>query len=367
VTDVETRSGEDEAAVAVPGGLVPGLRAARRARLTLRPPSYRRHSYLTVGAVMAAVALLGPGWAAGSRSDQFLLNLWLAYSIAAVGAYWVFGLAGRFGFCQTFMMALGGFTSAWMTRESGGGQEPVVGLLAAVLVTGAVALLVGIATRRTRDFYFAIATLALTRVGFNVFQRWEGFSGKNGTTVGIEPLRFGGREYLQEVDVFWVLAAVLTAVLLLAVLIERSPLRRESVAGRANPLVAATIGLPSERNQIVLFALGSSLGGLSGALIAHWNGVVGIESFGIDLSIGILLILLLGGLGSMWGPLLGTAFYVAVPRLLDDAERYSQIVYGLLLLVVVIAFPDGIVGGVRRALSRAEAQLARWRQAGDGR
>jgi branched-chain amino acid transport system permease protein len=314
----------------------------------LRPPVYRQHHYLTVLAVMAAVAILAPQWAAGSRADQYLVNLWLAYSIAAIGAYWIYGLAGRFFFCQTFMMVLGGFTSAWVTRDDGAGQSPLVGLVAAVAVTAAIAAVVAFAIRRSHAFYFAIATLALAQVGTSVFRRWEGFAGRNGTTIGIEPIEIAGREFLDESEIFWLLAGLLTAGLLLAVLIERSPLRRDALAGRANPLVARTIGLPLDRNQVVLFSLGSAMGGLSGGLIAHWNGVIGIESFGIDLAIGFFLMLLLGGITSPWGPVLGAAFYVAVPHWLAGAERYSEVVYGVMLLVVVIALPEGLVGGVRR-------------------
>ena len=325
---------------------------------SLRPPVYRQHHYVTVVAVMAAVAVLAPRWAAGSRADQYLVNLWLAYSIAAIGAYWIYGLAGRFFFCQTFMMVLGGFTTAWVTRDDGGGQSPLVGLVAAVAVTAAIAALVAVAIRRSHDFYFAIATLALAQVGTSVFRRWEGFAGRNGTTVGIAPIEIAGHRFLDESEIFWLLGGLLTAVLLLAVLIERSPLRRDALAGRANPLVARTIGLPLERNQVVLFSLGSAMGGLSGGLIAHWNGVIGIDSFGIDLAIGFFLMLLLGGITSPWGPVLGAAFYVAVPHWLAGAERYSEVVYGVMLLVVVIALPEGLVGAVRRASAYVRSRAA---------
>jgi branched-chain amino acid transport system permease protein len=326
----------------------------------IQPPIYGQHHYLVMGLFLAAVALIAPA-VFTSRSDQFLVNLWLVYCITGIGFYWVFGLAGKFAFCQTFMMALGGFTSAWLTRLDGPDQPFIVGVIGAVAVTSLVAFLLGTSVRRAQHFYFAIATLALESIGHTVFREWTAFTGPNGTSVGVRPASLAGREFLQEDEVFWLFLGILALVLLLATLIERSPLRREAVAARDNYLVANVTGVRAERHQLVLLVLGSALGGLSGALIAHWNGVIGIDSFGIDLAIGIFLMLLLGGMGSMWGPVLGAAFYVAVPDLLSDIERYSAMVYGLVLLVVVIAVPEGLVGAVRRSGRALAGRLGRLR------
>lgn len=355
------------AAATTPGpGTAPGrpmdlVTSLLRRGGTIQPPVYGQHHYLVMGAFLVAVALIAPQIAT-SRSDQFLVNLWLVYCITGIGFYWVFGLAGKFAFCQTFMMALGGFTSAWLTRTDGPDQPFIVGVAGAVAITCLVALLLGTSVRRAQHFYFAIATLALESIGHTVFKEWTDFTGPNGTTVGVRPASLAGREFLQENEVFWLFLGALGLVLLLATLIERSPLRREAMAARDNFLVANVAGVRAERHQLVLLVLGSGLGGLSGALIAHWNGVIGIDSFGIDLAIGIFLMLLLGGMGSMWGPVLGAAFYVAVPDLLSDIERYSSVVYGGVLLVVVIAVPEGLVGAVRRAGHALADRLGRLRR-----
>ena len=319
----------------------------RRSTSSDRPPVYGQHHYLVAGIFLVLVALIAPE-VATSRSDQFLVNLWLVYCITGIGFYWVFGLAGKFAFCQTFMMALGGFTSAWLTRADGPDQPFIVGALGAIAATCLVAFLLGTSVRRAQHFYFAIATLALESIGHTVFKEWTAFTGPNGTTVGVRPASLAGREFLLEDEVFWLFLGALAVVLVLACMIERSPLRREAVASRDNLLVANVAGVRASRHQLVLLVLGSGMGGLSGSLIAHWNGVIGIDSFGIDLAIGIFLMLLLGGSGSMWGPVLGAAFYVAVPDLLSGIERYSAMVYGLVLLVVVIAMPEGLVGAFRK-------------------
>lgn len=328
---------------------------SRRATIPV-PPPYQRHQYLVLALFVAACALLLP-IVFGEMASQHRVNLWLAYSVSAVGFYWIFGLAGRFAFCQTFMMALGGFTSAWVTRSLGD-QWFLLGLASAMAACAVVAVLVGLATARSRDFYFAVATLAVTEVGLVVLRQTTSFSGPNGTTVGVSIPQVGSSQILSEADTFWFFLALFALVFLIATFIERSPLARDANAVRLNPVVAATAGVPVVRVPLVLFALGSAVGGLSGAMIAHWTGTVSTESFGIPLAIGIFTMLILGGVGSAWGPVLGAAIYVAVPVGLRSLERWQLVVYGVILLVAIIAMPQGIVGTLQAAVAGVRGRRA---------
>jgi branched-chain amino acid transport system permease protein len=280
-----------------------------------------------------------------SRSVMYLVNLWLVYSVAVVGFYWVFGLAGRFAFCQTFSMALGAYLSAWATRE---GLSPWVGLVVALVGTTLILGLVGMAIARADALYFAVGTIAVLELGLVVFRRWTAFTGRDGTVVGIAPHSFLGTELIDDREVFWLLLGILGAVLLLAVFIDRSPLRRKAIAARDIPMVARTLGVRVARLQLMFFVLGSCTAALSGWMLGHWSGVVGIDTFGVEVAIGIFLMLVLGGMHSYWGPVVGAAFYVAVPQVLEDFEEYQSLIYAGLLLVVVILLPSGLTGVVAR-------------------
>lgn len=321
----------------------------RRGAAPVRPLVYREHHYLSIAAFVFAVAVLAPRIFT-SRADLYLVNLWLVYSVAVIGFYWMFSLGSRFAFCQTFMMALGGYTSAWVTRQAGG-LPFALGAIAGIAAAALLALLVGLAVRKTQHFYFAIATMAVSEVGLQVFVRTTSFTGPNGTVSGITPPSLFGLDFTKSRQVFWLFLGALGVVLLLAAFVERSPARREGLAIGQNLIVALSSGVPTGRVQLWFFVAGSALGGVAGVLIAHGSGVIGTESFGVDLMIGFFLMLLLGGTQSMWGPVLGAAFYVALPHWLSGIERYSTVVYGLLLLVVVIALPTGLVGGVQRLSS----------------
>jgi branched-chain amino acid transport system permease protein len=217
-----------------------------------------------------------------------------------------------------------------------------------MVVSAALAGVIGLLTARAQDFYFAIATLAATEIGTVVFQKGGGPLGPDGTVTGISIPQIGHTQILSNRGTFWLFLIILGLLLFVGALIERSPMRRLAIAARENGPVASTLGVPVMRLQLELFMLGSAAGGLSGALIGHWNGVTEASSFGIELSIGIFLMLLLGGLRSMWGAIVGAAFYVGIPQVLHGLDKYESIVYGGLLLLVVILVPQGLVDAAAR-------------------
>lgn len=103
------------------------------------------------------------------------------------------------------------------------------------------------------------------------------------------------------------------------------------------------------------------LGVLAGALMGPWTGTISTSTFGIDLVIGLFLMLLLGGIGSMWGPVVGAAVYVALPEVVSGLEEHSTIAYGVLLLITIMVLLDGVVGGLGRLRYRIEGRFRRGR------
>ena len=294
----------------------------------------------------------GLSFAVSSRSAVNLLDLWLAYSIAALGFYWAFALGGRFAFCQTFMMAVGGYSLAWLSRH---GIPFGLAVLGATALTAAVAAVVGLLLWRTEHLYFALGTLAVTEIGLLVFSRTSSFTGTNGNVTSIDYPEIFGMTLRTDGQMFYLLAAALLLLLLLAVLIERSPLIRQLHAVRVIPVVARSTGVPVGGLRMTMFIAGSAVGGLSGALITGWQGFIGVDSFGLDLGIGLFLMVILGGVSSHWGVMLGAAFYVAVPELLSGVQQYMTIIYGALLLLIVLLFPEGLIG-IWHRLSAARAR-----------
>jgi ABC-type branched-subunit amino acid transport system ATPase component/ABC-type branched-subunit amino acid transport system permease subunit len=353
-----------------------------------RPPAMRGMPYLTLAVFLVAVALLRQYGDVG-LGDSDLINTWLFYSVIVVGFYFVFGVAGQFAFSQAAFAAVGGYSSAWATREAPFGTDTFwIGLVFGVLVACVIATVFALLMRRASEFYLAIATLGLSEILLEVIRRWTDFSGALGgdTTAGIRPITIFGFEITagNGYRIFWVWLAALALVMLLAVFVARSPLQREVIAGRDQHLVAANLGVPVLMRRVTMFVLGSAIAAAAGAVFVHTKGFANADSFDINLGLGIFVMLILGGLDSRWGPVVGAAFYVFVPQWLQGgvlgvsgptltihvfgqdhrAGDFRDIFFGVLLVVTMIVFPEGLVGVGRlvRAVTfgRLRSQRRTW-------
>src|SRR5919108_2378341 len=340
-----------------------------------RPPAFRGHPYAVILLVLAGLYLVRL-WRTEGLAEENLFNTWLFMTCIVVGFWFVFGVAGQFAFSQAAFAGLGAYTAAWMT---GNGHSFELAALVAVLVCTAVALAFALLVRRAEHLYFAIATLGLSEVLLLIFRSWQGFTG-GGEVTNIEPISLFGWEVSgpdRDQRAFWLLLVLLGLLLALATALERSPVVREAVAVRDRPLVASSLGLPGVKIRAAALGLGSAIAGLTGAVLVHWRGSTTTEQFGVDLGLAVFLMLILGGMLSKYGPLLGAWFYVYVEHSLRDIsdrldflkdgplnavytfsenlDQYWPIVYGSLLVVVMIALPDGLIGIASRLRGRAPA------------
>lgn len=317
-----------------------------------RPPAQTRHQYRAIVAFLIGTIVVTKLFVT-TEFGLSLANQWIIYSMAAVGFYLVFCVAGLFAFCQTFMMATGAYTAAYIARD----HFFWVGIGGGVAVVVVVAVLFGALVRKAEAFYFSIATLALSQLGGALFTRWTSFTGPSGLASNVPLPVIFGHSLRRQSELFWMLLVGLVICLLVAVFVERSPMVRESVATRDLPELAQSAGIRTERLQLAMFVIGSALGGLAGALTAYWQGSVSTESFGLALAIGIFLMPIVGGVDSVWGPIAGALLYVGLPRALSGLEKYAALIYGVVLVAAIIALPDGIIGTTRRALSQRHNQI----------
>jgi ABC-type branched-subunit amino acid transport system ATPase component/ABC-type branched-subunit amino acid transport system permease subunit len=354
-------------------------------RDTPRPPAMRGQPYLWLALFLVGVALYRQFGVSGF-GDADLINTWLYYCVIVVGFYLVFGVSGQFAFSQAVFAAIGGYTSAWATRIALFGVESFwMGVIVAVIVTAAIAVAFSFLMRRASHFYFAIGTLGLSEIVLIVLRRWTEFTGASGdTTTGIPDISLFGYPLDNPYRIFWVWFGALALALTLTILLARSPVQRETIAMRDQDAVAATLGVPVLRLRITMFVLGSAIAGVGGAIFAHTKGFISPDSFGIDLGLGIFVMLILGGMDSRWGPIVGAAFYVFVPQWLQGGvlgipgieltvDAFGQehrlgdfrdIFFGSLLVITMVAFPEGLVGIGRRVrslvLGRAHPAQRTW-------
>jgi ABC-type branched-subunit amino acid transport system ATPase component/ABC-type branched-subunit amino acid transport system permease subunit len=314
--------------------------------------------YLYFGLFLLAVVLYRQ-FAVSGLADQNLFNTWLFYAVVVTGFYFVFGISGQFAFSQAAFAAVGGYSSAWATREAAFGIDTFwIGLIFGGVVTAVLALGFALLMRKASHFYFAIATLGLSAIVLEVLRRWTDFTGAVGdATTGIRDISIFGTALDTSYRVFWVMLVAFALVVLIGIFLGRSPVQREAMADRDQEVVAATLGLPVLRLRVTMFVLGSTIAGLAGSVFVHWKGFASPDDFGIDLGLGIFVMLIVGGIDSLWGPVLGAAFYTFLPRVLQssdvevfgrDLRSYREVFFGSLLVITMVAFPEGLVGVGRR-------------------
>jgi ABC-type branched-subunit amino acid transport system ATPase component/ABC-type branched-subunit amino acid transport system permease subunit len=345
----------------------------------------RGQPYVWLGLFLLGVALFRQFGVSGF-GDTDLVNTWLYYCVIVVGFYLVFGVSGQFAFSQAVFAGVGAYTSAWATRIALFGVDSFwMGLVVAIVITAVIATAFAFLMRRASHFYFAIATLGLSEIILEVLRKWTDFSGASGdTTSGIRHISLFGYPLDNPYRIFWVWFGALALVLLLTIFLDRSPVQREAIATRDQDTVAATLGVAILRSRITMFVLGSTIAGIGGAIFAHSKGFATPDSFGIDLGLGIFVMLILGGIDSRWGPIVGAAFYVFVPQWLQGGVLgisgvdftvnvfgqehrlgdFRDLFFGSLLIIVMIAFPEGLVGIGRRVrslvLGRAHPARRTW-------
>lgn len=337
---------------------------------SLRPCGDYRTSYardesifetpLVRNITIAAIILL---ICAPAVCNRYVLNLAIQigyYGIAALGLNIVVGFTGQISLGHAAFFGFGAFASAWLHARWGipvWGAIPLAGLL-----TMAVGLLFGIPAGRIKGLYLAIATLAAQFILEDFFARAEWFTGGSSGAMAA-PFTLFGQTLNTDKSYFYVVLAYLVVLYVFACNLLRSRDGRALVAVRDHYLSAEIMGINLTWYRILSFGLSALYAGIGGALFGHYLGFVSSEGFTIMLSIQFLGMIIIGGLGSVSGSLLGTAFMVLLPEVMTGAVGFfgksspnmmqalayiKEMAIGLAIILFLIFEPDGLAHRWRR-------------------
>ncbi len=259
----------------------------------------------------------------------------------AVGLNLLFGYTGQISLAHSSFYAIGAYASSLLEVHTGLSFwcSTPIGVILAVLV----AILIGIPTLRLKDTYLALATLAFCLVTtlFLVNAKWltngsEGVLGIRAPTFFGYPVRGVSFYYL-------VMAlAVIVFVVIRNLVHSRLGIALETI--RENEDASASLGVNVLYYKVMVFAIAGALAALAGSLYAHLALFVSPESFGLPLSIEVLVIIVIGGLASMPGSAIGAVVMTLLPEVLYSFEEYRLLVYGVILLLMILFAPKGVVG-----------------------
>lgn len=287
---------------------------------------------------------------------MFTLNAFLLACMGAVALNLLMGTAGQVSVGNAAFLGVGGFSAAFFVSQHF--VFPLDVVLAAV-VSGLVGILIGLPALRLSGLYLALATLAghfLVVFAGTEFQTRESMVGgfpMGGVFAGADPL--AALQYWS-----FMLFGILVLVILGAAMLMRSKTGRALRIIRDHPTVAPMLGIPVARYKLTVFAITSAVIGMQGALAAHLNGFVVVENFTLVVAFSYLAMIIVGGMDSIAGAVIGAAVVIGLPVIVPDildtifggtansyAPQVSQILYGTLVVLFIVASPNGVVGWVR--------------------
>src|SRR5258706_1479131 len=300
------------------------------------------------GMLLLAMATL-PYWASGYWLSQ--VSFVLIYAIAGVGFMVLAGYTGLVSIGHAAFLGIGAYTQAYLVAH---GWPFPLALAAAAALSAASGVVVGLPALRVKGIYLAIATLAFGFIVEEVMARWESVTGGNAGMQVKPPAIFDWQ--LKSADSLYYLSLVVCILVTLGIAnLLRSSTGRAFIAMRDSEVSAQSMGIQLARYKTLAFSLSAGVVGLAGALYAHKLRFVSPEQFGIAQSIDLLLLVVVGGLGSIHGAFLGAIFLITLPQLISLAKDWlpsaigqatglQAVVYGMVLMGFVLFEPMGLYG-----------------------
>jgi len=261
------------------------------------------------------------------------------FAIVALGLNLLIGGAGQISLGQAGFFGVGAYASALLLKYA---HLPfLLTALVGAVVAGALGALVGYAALRLKGHYLAIATLAFGAIVFGLLEQFAFTGGANGL-LGIPPVSLFGLRFSTPRQIYWVVWVITAAVFVAALSLQHSRAGRVLRAIRDDEVAAASLGIPVGLWKIRIFTLTAALAGLAGALYASYLGALIPNAFGVLTSMDLLLMAVVGGLGSIPGTILGVATFTILPEFGRRWEEYRLAAYGVVLVLLVLLFPGGL-------------------------
>lgn len=324
-----------------------------------RPRPRREHYWRTVLiAVVVAAAITALGTQLLPDYYVYTAVLVVLAGCGAVALNLLMGYAGQVSIGNAAFLAIGAFTAVGVAPYGGF----LVGIVAGAVASGLAGLIIGIPSLRLRGFYLVLSTLALQQI---VSFGFEQIQGATNTPAGytLDIAEVGSHEIESDTDWLILSVCVLAIFLLVTSLLRRSRTGRAWQAIREHEPAASVIGIDVSRYKLLAFVISSAMIGVEGVLLAYFSGVVDYHTYTLDLAVSYAAMVLIGGLGTLYGPVLGAILVTVIPVVLKqigssgsgssfltkNSSSLNLLIYGVLIVVVLLAEPGGLAALAGRA------------------
>jgi len=289
-----------------------------------------------------------------SKYYFIVLNVIGLNTIVVVGLNLLIGFAGQISLGHAAFYGLGSYFSGVLTVNYGFPLWPA--MLVGMLATGAVAYLIGYPSLKLRGHYLVMATLGFGIIINILMGELEQFTGGHDGLMGIPPLTMGGLTFDNDLKNFYLIWTFVFLFMLAARNLLNSRVGRALRAISGSEVAANSLGVNTADYKVKVFVLSAMFASISGSLYAHYITFISPSSYDFYYSIQVVTMVIVGGMGSLWGSLLGAGVLTCISEALHAAKQYHIIAYGVFLCLVLVFLPEGILMGIYNLFLKAKAQ-----------
>jgi branched-chain amino acid transport system permease protein len=254
------------------------------------------------------------------------------------------GYAGQISLGHAAFFGLGAYTSGILTGTYG--INPWLALMAGLLISGSAAFLIGVPALKLRGYYLAMATLGFGVIVYIVFNELQTWTGGPSGLAGIPALALAGFSFNTPLKLYLLIWPAVIFILALSASLVDSRTGRALRALHDSEAAAESLGVNTQRLKLLIFVWSALYASLAGSLYAHTMNFIAPSSFDIMFSIKLVTMVVVGGMASIWGSLLGAGVLTVLPELLVFFHDFEVVIFGGILMTVMIFLPRGLIRGL---------------------
>ncbi len=292
--------------------------------------------------IFVLAVLITPFFLKGSYFLNVLVFIGIN-TMLAVGLNLLLGYAGQISLGHAAFFGLGAYISGVLTTRFG--FDPWLALAAAAFANGGLAFVIGFPILKLKGHYLAMATLGFGIIMFIIFNETVDITGGPSGLSGIPNIHIGSLVFDNDLRNYYLIWIITLIIMLLSINLSQSRIGRALRAIHDSEVAARVMGINARLLKVQIFTVSALISAIAGSLYAYTMTFISPASFGFNFSVELVTMVIIGGLGSIYGSFLGAAILTMLPEFLRVLQDFDIIVYGLLLIVMTMYMPGGLIGG----------------------
>ena len=280
-------------------------------------------------------------------TNDYYLNVLIfigIHCIIAIGLDLLLRYTGQISLGHAAFFGLGAYMTGILSAKWS--LPPAAGLVVALAGAGIIAYVIGVPTLKLHGHYLAMATLGFGIIVFIFFNELVPLTGGPSGLTGIGEMSLFGYDFDSDLKYYYLVSAVFILVLIFSINVVKSRVGRALRAIHGSEVASSVLGVDVARFKVAIFVLSAVYAAVAGWLYAHYITFVSPSSFGFMFSVKLVIMVVIGSLGSIWGAVFGAALLTSLPEFLHVFENYETTVFGFILITVMIFMPKGLLRGL---------------------